>query len=73
MLPKEEAEISGLYGETDGVKTGVLASPILISSFGHSARSERERERECVYGMNVCIHKSWRRQESGEWRSAFGR
>lgn len=39
MLPNEEAEISDLYGETDGVKTGVLASQILILSFGPSASS----------------------------------
>lgn len=63
MLPNEEAEISDLYGETDGVKTGVLASQILILSFGPSASSV------CVWGggMNVCIHKSreGRRQVSG--------
>ena len=34
VLPNEEVEISNLSEETDGVKTGVMASQILILSFG---------------------------------------
>lgn len=75
MLPNEEVEISNLSEER--VKTGVLASQILILSFDTSARSVHECVSMCVCvcGRNVCVRELEKsgKPEMGEWQSAFGR